>query len=101
MFDTIIFYCPFCNYGNNVQVKHEKATNDYFFQKNIPSYIAVEIKSQNVKCQGCDKPLSLNLEDVPVRQYNLLVRLDCSNQTQGMEEWYEDQIPKATDEEYN
>jgi transcription elongation factor Elf1 len=100
-YDTIIFYCPICNNKNNVQVNHEKATNDYFHQKNIPSHIAIEIKSQKMKCENCSKTLSLDLEDVPIRQYNLLVRLDCTGHSLGMEEWYDDGIPKVTDEEYS
>ncbi len=97
-YDTIMFYCPICEKKNNVQVSHKNAVDDYFHQKNIPIQLAIEIKPQTQDCVGCNRPLQLNLENIPVRQYNLSVKLDCSNQRPGMESWYEDAIPKAIDE---
>ena len=99
-YDTIIFYCPSCQAKNNVQVIHGKATNTYFQSTNIPAYVAVSIKSQKINCEKCSKTLLLGFGDVPVRQYNLTVKIDCSNDYTGMEGWYDDQIPKATDEDY-
>ena len=99
-YDTIIFYCPICKEKNNVQVIHEKAKKAFFQSTNIPAYVAVSIKSQKINCEKCSKTLVLGFGDIPVRQYNLTVKLDCSNDYTGMEGWYEDQIPKATDEEY-
>ena len=99
-YDTIIFYCPICKEKNNVQVIHGKAKNAFFQSTNIPSYVAVSIKSQKINCEKCSKTLVLGFGDIPVRQYNLTVKLDCSNDFTGMEGWYEDQVPKATDEEY-
>ena len=100
VYDTIIFYCPVCQEKNNVQVIHEKAKNTFFQSTNIPSYVAVSIKSQKINCEKCSKTLILGYGDIPVRQYNLTVKLDCSNDYTGMEGWYDDQIPKATDEDY-
>ena len=99
-YDTIIFYCPSCQAKNNVQVIHGKATNTYFQSTNIPAYVAVSIKSQKINCEKCSKTLILGYGDIPVKQYNLTVKLDCSNDYTGMEGWYDDQIPKATDEDY-
>ena len=100
-YDTIIFYCPSCQAKNNVQVIHGKATNTYFQSTNIPAYVAVSIKSQKINCEKCSKTLILGYGDIPVKQYNLTVKLDCSNDYTGMEGWYDDQIPKATDEDYS
>ena len=100
MYDTIIFYCPICKEKNNVQVIHEKAKNAFFQSTNIPAYVAVSIKSQKINCEKCSKTLVLGFEDIPIRQYNLIVKLDCSNDYTGMEGWYEDQIPNTTDEDY-
>ena len=100
-YDTIMFYCPICKEKNNVQVIHEKAKNTFFQSTNIPSYVAVSIKNQKINCEKCSKTLILGYGDIPVRQYNLTVKLDCSNDYTGMEGWYDDQIPKATDEDYS
>ena len=99
-YDTIIFYCPICKEKNNVQVIHEKAKKAFFQSTNIPAYVAVSIKSQKINCEKCSKTLVLGFGDIPVRQYNLTVKLDCSNDYTGMEGWYEDQVPNATDEDY-
>ena len=99
-YDTIIFYCPVCQEKNNVQVIHGKATNTYFQSTNIPPFVAVSIVSQRIYCKKCTKTLVIGFEDIPVRQYNLTVKIDCSNDYTGMEGWYDDQIPKATDEDY-
>ena len=99
-YDTIIFYCPICKEKNNVQVIHEKAKKAFFQSTNIPAYVAVSIKSQKINCEKCSKTLVLGFGDIPVRKYNLTVKLDCSNDFTGMEGWYEDQVPNATDEDY-
>ena len=99
-YDIIIFYCPVCKEKNNVQVIHEKAKKAFFQSTNIPSYVAVSIKSQKINCEKCSKTLVLGFGDIPVRKYNLTVKLDCSNDYTGMEGWYEDQVPNTTDEEY-
>ena len=99
-YDTIIFYCPICKEKNNVQVIHEKAKKAFFQSTNIPAYVAVSIKSQKINCEKCSKTLVLGFGDIPVRKYNLTVKLDCSNDYTGMEGWYEDQVPNATDEDY-
>ena len=99
-YDIIIFYCPVCQEKNNVQVIHEKAKKAFFQSTNIPAYVAVSIKSQKINCEKCSKTLVLGFGDIPVRQYNLTVKLDCSNDYTGMEGWYEDQVPNATDEDY-
>ena len=99
-YDTIIFYCPICKEKNNVQVIHEKAKKAFFQSTNIPAYVAVSIKSQKINCKKCSKTLVLGFRDIPVRQYNLTVKLDCSNDYTGMEGWYEDQVPNTTDEDY-
>ena len=101
VYDTIIFYCPICKEKNNVQVIHENAKNTFFQSTNIPSDVAVSIKSQKINCEKCSKTLILGYGDIPVRQYNLTVKLDCSNDYTGMEGWYDDQIPKATGEDYS
>ena len=99
-YDTIIFYCPVCQEKNNVQVIHEKAKKAFFQSTNIPAYVAVSIKSQKINCEKCSKTLVLGFGDIPVRKYNLTVKLDCSNDYTGMEGWYDDQVPNATDEDY-
>lgn len=91
MYDTIRFYCPYCQEKNHLRIEHENASNDFFQSINIPSHIAVEIKSQTIQCENCNKNISIDLEDIPIRQYNLKVRKDCTGQYRGMEEWYEPQ----------
>ena len=105
-YDTIIFYCPVCQEKNNVQVIHEKAKKAFFQSTNIPAYVAVSIVSQRIYCKKCTKTLVIGFEDIPVRQYNLSVKLDCSDDFTGMESWYEmecngNNIPRASNEEYS
>ena len=105
-YDTIIFYCPVCREKNNVQVIHEKAKKAFFQSTNIPAYVAVSIVSQKIYCKKCTKTLVIGFEDIPVRQYNLSVKLDCSDDFTGMESWYEmecngNNIPGASNEEYS
>jgi len=78
-YDIIIFYCPVCKEKNNVQ---------------------------KIYCKKCTKTLVIGFEDIPVRQYNLSVKLDCSDDFTGMESWYEmecngNNIPRASNEEYS
>ena len=105
-YDTIIFYCPICKEKNNVQVIHEKAKKAFFQSTNIPAYVAVSIVSQKIYCKKCTKTLVIGFEDIPVRQYNLSGKLDCSDDFIGMESWYEmecngNNIPRASNEEYS
>ena len=91
MNDTIRFYCPYCQEKNHLLVEHENASDGFFQAINIPSHIAIEIKSQTIQCENCNKNLSIDLEDIPIRQYNLKVRKDYTGHYRGMEEWYEGQ----------
>ena len=45
---------------------------------------------QTIQSENCNKKLSIDLEDIPIRQYNLKVRKDYTGHYRGMEEWYED-----------
>ena len=85
---------------------HGKATNTYFQSTNIPPFVAVSIVTQRIYCKKCTKTLVIGFEDIPVRQYNLSVKLDCSDDFTGMESWYEmecngNNIPGASNEEYS
>ena len=91
MYDIIRFYCPYCQEKNTLRVEHENASYAFFQAINIPSRIAIEIKSQTIQCESCNKNLSIDLEDIPIRQYNLKVRKDYTGHYRGMEEWYEKQ----------
>lgn len=91
VYDTIRFYCPYCKEKNHTYVGHENASGEFFQANNLPAHIASKIKSQKIKCKNCNRNLAIDLEDVPVRQYNLKVRLDCTGHYGGMEEWYEPQ----------
>ncbi len=91
MYDTIRFYCPSCKEKNHLFIGHLNASNDFFQSTNIPPAIAINIKSQKIKCENCNKSLAIDLEDIPVRQYNLRVRIDCTGHYKGMEEWYDEE----------
>jgi len=88
-YDTITYYCPVCHQRNEHVLYHPHGKNEFYHATNIPSKIAVQIVPTSVNCKGCDRPMDLCLEDAPVRQYNLLARVDCSNQPAGMDSWYD------------
>ena len=89
-YDVIMFYCPHCSQRNDYQLFHPDGTQEYYQQSNIPVKVAVNIKSTDISCKECQTPLNICLADIPARQYNLLVRLDCSHMASGMESWYDD-----------
>ncbi|MAH03556.1 hypothetical protein CMI39_02090 [Candidatus Pacearchaeota archaeon] len=90
LYDVIMFYCPQCYQRNEHRFFHPEGKQKHYHATNIPLHVAVNITSTDVLCKGCQMPLNVCLEDIPAQQYNLLVRLDCSNMGSGMESWYSD-----------
>ena len=99
-YDLIILYCRSCQRRIDIKVYHPSATLEHYQLINLPQRIAKHIQKRDIHCPECNKDFVLEKE-VHKEKIDFLLKLDCSNMSSGMESWYEDAIPKHSDEEYS
>ena len=99
-YDSVVLYCPTCQKRMEMKVYHPLAKLEHYQLVNLPQTIAKHIDKRNIHCLSCDKDFVLEKE-IQKEKTDFLLKLDCSNMNSGMESWYEDSIPKHSDEEYS
>ena len=66
---------------------------------NQVSKIKYHLQRREIDCPNCNKTFVLE-KNVHNTKSEFLLKLDCSNMSSGMESWYEDSIPKYSNEMY-
>ena len=95
-YDVVLTYCTHCNSRININVYHSLGKHDQYQIKGIPKKISKYLGNRKIECNHCNKSFSLEMVDD-----DYLMKLDCSNMTLGMEHWYDDAIPKYSNETYS
>jgi len=95
-YDVVLTYCTHCNSRININVYHPLGKYDQYQIKNLPKKISIHLGSRNIQCNHCNKSFSLEMVDD-----DYLMKLDCSDMILGMEHWYDDAIPKYSNETYS
>ena len=98
-YDIVRTYCKSCNSKIDIHVYHSFGKLEYYQITNLPNKIASHLQTRKVVCNHCDK--TFLLEKIPAKtSSDYILKLDCSNIHSGMEAWYEDSIPKYSNEIY-
>ena len=99
-YDVVMVYCRYCNKRLEVRVYHALAQLEHYQIVNLPEKISKHLDTRKIKCNNCDKTFVLEKQPANTKtDYHL--KLDCSNIGPGMESWYEDSIPKYSNEPYS
>jgi len=99
-YDNVVLYCSSCQGRMEMRVYHSTAKLEHYQLVNLPNRIAKHIQNRSIHCLNCDKDFVLEKETQKEKS-EFLLKLDCSNMSSGMESWYEDSIPRHSDEEYS
>tara|TARA_B100000029_G_C17058042_1_gene772066 strand:+ start:208 stop:585 length:378 start_codon:yes stop_codon:yes gene_type:complete len=99
-YDIVMVYCRYCQEKLDVRVYHSKAKLEHFQLINLPERIAEHLQRRELKCNECNKTFVLE-KNIYDTKSEFLLKLDCSNMNAGMESWYEDAIPKYSNETYS
>ena len=98
-YDIVMVYCRYCQQRLNVRVYHSRAKLEHFQLINLPERIADHLQRREINCNKCNRTFVLE-KNIHNTKSEFLLKLDCSNMSSGMESWYEDSIPKYSNEMY-
>ena len=98
-YDIVMVYCNSCQERLEVRVYHSFAKLEHFQLINLPERIADHLQRREIDCHKCHKTFILE-KNTHNTKSEFLLKLDCSNMSAGMESWYEDSIPKYSNETY-
>ncbi len=99
-YDIVMVYCRYCQQRLQIHIYHSFGKFEHFQLINLPERIAKHLKTRNIHCTKCDKDFVLE-KNTKETKTDFLLKLDCSNMEPGMESWYEDSIPKYSNEIYS
>jgi len=98
-YDNVMLYCRYCQTRIEIKVYHPTAQLEHYQLINLPERIAKHMEDRKVHCKTCDKDFLLEKQHKE-EKFDFHLKLDCSNMSGGMEEWYEDSIPKYSNDTY-
>lgn len=99
-YDVVMVYCRYCNQRLEVHVYHSLAQLEHYQIVNLPEKISKHLDTRNIQCNHCDRKFVLEKQPSNTKT-DYLMKLDCSDMSSGMESWYEDSIPKYSNEIYS
>ena len=98
--DTIMTYCPSCQFRLDIVINHSQGKNEFFQLVNVPDRIIEKLGSRKLYCNMCKNTILLEKQSQKTHNSFYLLKIDCSQMSTGMESWYEDAIPKSLEGEY-
>ena len=98
-YDVVMVYCKYCAKKIDVHVYHSFGKLEYYQITNLPEKISKHLDTRNIQCNKCNKTFVLE-KQLKKSTTDYLLKLDCSTMSAGMESWYEDSIPKYSNEMY-
>ena len=98
-YDVVMVYCRYCNKKIDIHVHHALAQLEYYHIVNLPEKVSKHLNTRKIQCNTCNKTFVLEKQEKKTSP-DYLMKLDCSNMSLGMESWYEDSIPKYSNEIY-
>ena len=88
MYDTIITYCISCQERIDIPVVHDEATNNQFQLISVPKEIAYKLENYKIDCINCGNTNIIERQNHVNRYEVFTVKLDCSNESSGTDDWY-------------
>jgi hypothetical protein len=99
-YDVVMVYCKYCSQKINIHVYHSLAQLEHYHIVNLPDKISKHLDTRNIQCNHCDRKFVLE-KQAKKTTTDYLMKLDCSDMSFGMDSWYEDSIPKYSNEPYS
>ena len=97
VYDTVLAYCQSCGNRMDIPIVHDEATNHQFQLISIPKEIAHKLENYKIDCINCGNTNIIERQNHVNRYEVFTVRLDCSNESSGTDDWYEGSTSSSGD----
>ena len=97
VYDTVLAYCQSCGNRMDIPIVHDKAINHQFQLISVPKEIAHKLENYKIDCINCGNTNIIERQNHVNRYEVFTVRLDCSNESSGTDDWYEDSTSSSGD----
>ena len=97
VYDTVLAYCQSCGNRMDIPIVHDKATNHQFQLISIPKEIAHKLENYKIDCRNCGNTNIIERQNHVNRYEVFTVKLDCSNESSGTDDWYEGSTSSSGD----
>ena len=96
-YDTVLAYCQRCYKRIDIPVVHDEATNNQFQLVSVPVVLSEKLNNYKAYCNNCGSTNIIEKQD-KVSSYEVFtIKLDCSNESSGTDDWYEDSTSSSGD----
>ena len=90
VYDTVLAYCQSCGNRMDIPIVHDKATNNQFQLVSVPVEFSDKLDNYKIDCINCGSTNIIEKQD-KISSYEVFtIKLDCSNESSGTDDWYED-----------
>ena len=90
VYDTVLAYCQSCGNRMDIPIVHDKATNNQFQLVSVPVEFSNKLDNYKIDCINCGSTNIIEKQD-KISSYEVFtIKLDCSNESSGTDDWYED-----------
>ena len=97
VYDTVMAYCQGCHGRIDIPIVHDEATNHQFQLISIPKEIAYKLENYKAYCNKCGRTNIIERQNHVNRYEVFTIKLDCSNESSGTDDWYEDSTSSGGD----
>ena len=97
VYDTVLAYCQSCGNRMDIPIVHDKATNNQFQLVSVPVEFSDKLDNYKVDCINCGSTNIIEKQD-KISSYEVFtIKLDCSNESSGTDDWYEGSTSSSGD----
>ena len=97
VYDTVLAYCQSCGNRMDIPIVHDKATNNQFQLVSVPVEFSNKLDNYKIDCINCGSTNIIEKQD-KISSYEVFtIKLDCSNESSGTDDWYEDSTSSGGD----
>ena len=97
VYDTVLAYCQSCGNRMDIPIVHDKATNNQFQLVSVPVEFSNKLDNYKVDCINSGTTNIIEKQD-KISSYEVYtIKLDCSNESSGTDDWYEDSTSSGGD----
>ena len=96
-YDTVLAYCQSCHNRMDIPIVHDKATNNQFQLVSVPVEFSNKLDNYKIDCINCGSTNIIEKQD-KISSYEVFtIKLDCSNESSGTDDWYEGSTSSSGD----
>ena len=97
VYDTVLAYCQSCGNRMDIPIIHDKETNNQFQLVSVPVEFSDKLDNYKVDCINCGSTNIIEKQD-KISSYEVFtIKLDCSNESSGTDDWYEGSTSSSGD----